>query len=179
MKKKVLTILTGTMLAASVSFAAPITDLQQHETTIGYNHYNLDASGLGIDNDSFYLENAVSDKVILGVERNSYSVPGADLQTTDIYAQYKLDPNIRLIVGNKDYSDGPSKMFYGIGASAALAPRIDGYASVTTSSIATDWQVGAAYKLNSQASLHLGYKSYKEDGASRADGLGFGVNYTF
>ncbi|KYZ75468.1 hypothetical protein AXX12_12170 [Anaerosporomusa subterranea] len=179
MKKKVLTILTGTMLAASVSFAAPINDLQQNETTIGYNHYNLDASGVDIDNDSFYLENAVSDKFILGIERNAYSYPGPDFNTTDIYAHYKLDPNLRLIVGNRNYSDGPNKMFYGIGASTALAPRIDGYASVTTSSIATDWQVGAAYKLNSQTALHLGYKSYKEDGASRADGLGFGVNYTF
>jgi opacity protein-like surface antigen len=179
MKKKILTILTGTMLAASVSFAAPITDLQQNETTIGYNHYNLDANGQDIDNDSFYLENAVSDKVILGIERNSYSVPGASLKATDIYAQYKLDPNIRLIVGNRDYSPGSNKVFYGIGASAALAPKLDGYASVTTSSIATDWQVGAAYKLNSQTSLNLGYKSYKEDGSAKADGLGFGVNYTF
>ena len=177
MKKKVLTILTGTMLAASIGFAAPITDLQQNETTIGYNHYNLDASGYTIDNDSFYLENAVSDKVIIGIERNSYS--GYDFKTTDIYAHYKIDPNIRLIAGNRDYSDGPSKMFYGVGGSANLAPKVDGYASVTTSSFVTEWQTGITYQLNKQAALHLGYKSYKEDGAPRADGIGFGVNYTF
>jgi hypothetical protein len=91
---------------------------------------------------------------------------GGRRSTTDIYAHYKLAPNLHLIVGNRNYSDGPNKMFYGIGASTALAPRIDGYASVTTSSIATDWQVGATYKLNSQTALHLGYKFYKEDGAS-------------
>lgn len=179
MKKKVLTIITGGMLAASVGFAAPITDLQPNETTIGYNHYNLSADGLDINDDSFYAEHAVSDKVILGVEKNTYSAPGPDFDTTDIYAHYHLNPQLRLIVGHRNYSDGPDKMFYGVGASTALAPRLDGYASVTASSMATDWQVGAAYKLNSQASLQLGYKSYKEDGLPRADGLGFGVNYSF
>ncbi|XEQ94074.1 hypothetical protein SCACP_29720 [Sporomusa carbonis] len=179
MKKKILTILTGSMLVASVSFAAPITDLQQGESTIGYNHYDLDAAGQNIDTDSFYLENAIADKVIVGIERNSYSIPGADAKTTDVYAHYKLDQNIRLIVGNRDYSNGPNKMFYGIGANTNLAPKLDGYASVTSSSIATEWQTGVNYKLNNQAALHLGYKSYKEDGAATADGLGFGVNYKF
>ncbi|HWR43728.1 hypothetical protein [Sporomusa sp.] len=179
MKKKILTILTGAMLTASVSFAAPITDLQHGESTIGYNYYNLDANGENIDTDSFYLENAIADKVIVGVERNSYSIPGYDTKTTDVYAHYKLDPNLRLIVGSRDYSDGPNKMFYGIGASTNLAPKVDGYASVTTSSIATEWQTGVNYKLTNQASLHLGYKSYKEDGAATLDGIGFGANYKF
>ncbi len=179
MKKKILAILTGTMLVTGVGFAAPVTDLQEGESTIGYNHYNLDVVGQNIDDDSFYLENAVTDKVILGIERNSYSIPGYDAKTTDIYAHYKLDPNIRLIVGNRDYSGGPSKMFYGIGANTNLSPKVDGYASVTSSSIATEWQAGVTYKLNNQASLHLGYKSYKEDGAATADGMGFGVNYKF
>lgn len=179
MKKKVLTILAGSMLAASVSFAAPITDLQQGETNIGYNYYNLDAAGVELDNDSFYIENAISDKFILGVERNVFSVPGADAKMTNIYGQYKVDKNVRLIVGNRDESDGPSKMFYGIGASTNLGPRVDGYASVNTNSIATEWQTGITYALNNQASLHLGYKSYKQDGAPTADGIGFGVNYKF
>ncbi len=176
MKKKILTALAGTMLVASVSFAAPITDLKQGDTTIGYNHYNLDADGHSIDNDSFYLESAVADKLIVGAERNSYS----GFHTTDIYAHYKLDPNIRLMVGNRDYSDGPNKMFYGIGANTNLSPNLDGYASVTTNSYATEWQTGVNYKLNSQTALHLGYKHYKEDGASTAaDGVGFGASYKF
>ncbi len=179
MKKKVTAVMAATMLAASVGFAAPVNDLQQHETAIGYNHYNLESGSIDMNNDSFYLENALTDKLVLGIERNSYSMSGPLFDTTDIYAQYKLDPTFRLIVGNRNYSDGPNKMFYGVGATTALAPRLDGYASVTASSIATDWQVGAAYKLTSQASLNLGYKSYKEDGLPRADGIGFGVNYTF
>ena len=175
MKKKILTVLAGTMLVSSVSFAAPITDLQKSETSVGYNHYNLN----DLDNDSFYLENAVSNKVVLGLESNSYSAGGFSDHTTDIYAQYKLDPNVRLIVGNRDYSDGPNKMFYGVGVNANLSPKVDGYASVTTSSIATEWQTGLEYSLDKQTALHLGYKSNKQDGFSRADGIGFGANYKF
>lgn len=179
MKKMIFAIVAGTMLSASISFAAPITDLQQTETTIGYNHYNLKANGQKINDDSVYFESGVAERFILGIERNSHSIPGADAKATDVYAQYKLDPNIRLIVGNRDYSDGPNKMFFGIGASKALTSRVDAYTSVTSSNIATEWQAGAVYKLNSQTALHLGYKSYKEDYAPRADGIGFGVNYTF
>lgn len=178
MKKKIMTALTGAMLVASVGLAAPITDLDKGQTAIGYNHYNLD-DGDNIDNDSFYLENAVSDKFILGLERNSYSIPGYDTKSTDVYAHYKLDRNVHLIVGNRDYSDGPNKMFYGIGANTSLAPKLDGYASVTTNSMETDWQAGVAYNLSNQTALHLGYKSYKQDGFSTIDGLGFGASYKF
>lgn len=179
MKKKIATLLTGSLLVAGVGFAAPITDLQQNETSIGYNHYNLDAAGMDVDNDNFYLENGVSDRVILGIERNTLTVPGYHTNFTDVYAHYKLDPNIRLMLGNRNYSDGPNKMFYGVGANANLAPQLDGYASVTSSSMATEWQTGVNYKLNQQAALHLGYKSYKEDGAPRLDGVGFGASYNF
>lgn len=179
MKKKILTVLAGTMLVSSVSFAAPITDLQKNETSVGYNHYNLDIAGHDLNDDSFYLENGVADKLVLGLEANSYSAGGSSDHTTDIYAQYKLDPNVRLIVGNRNYSDGPNKMFYGVGVNANLSSNVDGYASVTTSSIATEWQTGLEYSLNKQTALHLGYKSYKEDGLARADGLGFGASYKF
>ncbi|SDD56214.1 outer membrane protein [Sporomusa acidovorans] len=172
MKKKILTMLAGTMLATSVSFAAPITDLQQGQTSIGYNHYNLSHD---MDDDSFYLESAVSNKFILGAERNSYD----GFHSTDIYAQYKLDPNIRLIVGNRDYSFDGSKMFYGIGGVANLAPKLDGYAGVTTSSVFTEWQTGLNYKLDNQLALHLGYKSTNYDDGPTDDGIGFGASYKF
>ncbi|MDF2570331.1 MAG: hypothetical protein K0R55_1935 [Sporomusa sp.] len=179
MKKKILTLLTGTMLVASVGMAAPLTDLQKGETNIGYNHYNLDASGPDYDNDSFYLEHAVGSKVIVGLEKNTYAAYGDSIKSTDIYAHYKLDPNVRLILGNRDYNGGDSKVFYGIGASTNLAPKLDGYASVITNSDETEWTTGLAYKLTNKTNLHLGYKSNKLDGAPRADGLGFGVNYKF
>lgn len=179
MKKRILSILAGTMLIANLSYAAPITNLDPGATKAGYNHYNLDSAGLGVKNDSFYLEHGLSSKFNVGIERNNYSFTGGDAHATDIYAHYKLDKNIRLIVGDRSYSSGPDKAFYGIGADVNLAPKLDGYASVTASSLATEWQTGVNYKLDKQASLHLGYKSYKEDNAPTMDGVGFGINYQF
>lgn len=176
MKRKIFALIAGTMLATSIGHAAPLTDLQQGETNIGYSHYNLSSD---INLDSFYLENAVSDKLILGVERNNYSNLYANQQTTDLYAQYKIDSNIRLIAGNRNYSGDFNKLFYGIGATANFTPKLDGYASVTTNSIATEWQTGVNYKLDNQTGLQLGYKSYKEDNSSAIDGIGFGINHKF
>lgn len=175
MKKKILTIVAGTMLAASTAFAAPITDLQEGQTTIGYNHYNLSHD---VKDDSFYLENAISPKFVLGIERNSLSGYG-DGDMTDVYVQYKLDHNFRLIAGNRDYSEGSDKFFYGIGANVNLAPKLDGYIQVTNSNIATEWQTGVNLNMDGQNSLHLGYKSYKQDYQSTIDGIGFGISHKF
>ncbi|BBB92107.1 MAG TPA: hypothetical protein PKA28_05460 [Methylomusa anaerophila] len=171
MKNKILAVLAGAMLVSSVGFAAPITDVQEGQTSIGYNHYNLNHD---VTNDSFNLEHGISAKFILGIERNT-----ADLETTDLYAQYKLDPNIRLIAGNRDFDNGSGKFFYGLGALTNLAPNLDGDLSVTASSNYTEWQAGVNYKLDGQTALHLGYKSYDQDGLPTFDGIGFGINHKF
>lgn len=177
MKKKILTIMAGTMLAANIVSAAPITDLGDGQTNVGYNHYNLDHSGAHVKADSVYIEHGFSDKIIAGVEKNGYAYPVGDTHTTDLYVHYKLDSNIRLIVGDRNYSGGTDKVFFGMGANVNLAPKLDGYASVITNNIETEWQVGTTYKMDNQASLHLGYKSSKQDNAPTRDGLGFGINY--
>lgn len=179
MKKKILALMASTMLATSIGYAAPITDLAPGETTVGYNHYNLDQYGHSIDNDSFYLENALSDKFNVGIERNGYSSQYNGWHTTDVYAHYKLDNNVRLIVGDRNYSDSSDKFFYGIGGNMSLAPKLDGYASVTTSSVETSWQTGVNYKMDGKTALHFGYKSDKYDGSSAQDGFGFGINHKF
>ncbi|HMM22653.1 MAG TPA: hypothetical protein PKA10_18190 [Selenomonadales bacterium] len=179
MKTKILTVLTGAMLVASLSYAAPLTNLDQGETKAGYNHYNLDVSGLDVNDDSFYLEHGISPKLNLGVERNTYSVAGGSSHTTDVYAHYKLGNNLQLIVGDRNYSGGTDKVFYGVGANVNLTPRLDGYATVTTSSLADEWQTGVNYRISNQAALHVGYKSYKEDHSPTMDGFGFGVDYQF
>jgi hypothetical protein len=173
MKRKIFTLIAGTMLVASIGQAAPLADLQQGETNIGYDHYNLNSN---LNSDGFYLEGALSDRFILGVDRNNYN--DAFYSATDIYGQYKIDPNIRLIAGNRSY-DNTNEFFYGVGATVNLAPRLDGYASVTTGDIATEWQAGVNYKIDNQTGLQVGYKSYKEDPLSTKDGLGFGINHKF
>ncbi len=175
MKIKILTLLAGSMLASSIGFAAPISDLSQGEATIGYNHYSMSHD---TNDNSFYLEGAVSDKFTLGVEHNHYS---KDWNNTDIYAQYKLDPNVHLIIGdrNYDYDHQSDKVFYGVGVTTNLAPRLDGYASVITNSYTTEWQAGVNYALNDNIGLNVGYKSNKDDGYPTYDGVGIGLNCKF
>jgi hypothetical protein len=169
MKKQLLALAIGTMLAASsTAFAAPLTDVQQGKATVGYNHYDLSHDVKG---DGFNLEYGLSDKFNLGVERIGYSANGVDWHSTEVSAQYKLDPNVRLILGNRDYSYGHSKMFYGIGATANLGPKIDGYVSVNTNSDETQWQTGLNYNMDGKTALHLSYKSIDS-----SDGIGLGIS---
>ena len=83
--------------------------------------------------------------------------------TPPIYAQYKLDPNIRLIAGNRDYDYSNSKMYIGIGVDTKLAPKLDGYASVITSSYTTEWQAGVNYAMSTMFPLNVAYKNNKDD----------------
>jgi len=178
-KAKVLTLITGSMLATSVGFAAPLNDLAPGEATMGYSHYSMSHS---TDDNSFYAEGAVSDKFIIGFERNNYSDDfNDDWKTTDIYAQYKLDPNVRLILGdrNYDYGNKSDKVFYGVGITTNLAPRLNGYASVITNNYTTEWQAGANYQLSENLALNVGYKNNKDDDWDTYDGLGVGLNYKF
>ncbi|MBU2702254.1 opacity protein-like surface antigen [Sporomusaceae bacterium BoRhaA] len=178
MKTKILALIAGTMLVSSIGFAAPISDLAPGEATIGYNHYNM-SNDTG--NNSIYLEGAVSDKFTLGIEHNHYSANSADWNTTDIYAQYKLDPSVHLIVGDRSYGyDNQSdKVFYGIGVTTNLAPKLDGYASVITNNYTTEWQAGVNYALNDKLALNVNYKSNKDNDYPTYDGVGIGLNCKF
>ena len=179
MKTKVLALIAGSMMVSSLGFAAPISNVAPGDTTVGYSHYSLSHSN---DNDEFYLEHALSDKFILGIQQNNNTVRGnGNGNTTDVYAQYKIDPNIRLILGNRNYDYAPvdNKVFYGIGANTNLGPKLDGYASVITSSATTEWQAGVNYALSEKVGLNLGYKSSKDKYYSTYDGIGIGVNYKF
>lgn len=176
MKKVIPLLIAVSILATGAAYAAPISDLDTGKTAIGYQHYDMNDN---LKSDSVYLESAVSDRVVLGVERSGYAFPVTDSVMTDIYAQYKLDPHVRLIVGNRNYEDGPNKVFAGIGGYASLAQKLDGYASVTGSSIATEWQAGVTYNMDGQTALQLGFKSYKEDYAPTRDGIGLGISHKF
>jgi len=178
MKTKILALITGSMLASSIGFAAPISDASPGQTTVGYNHYSLSHS---TDNDNFYLENALSDKFTVGIEQNNNSAGNADWKTTDVYAQYKVEPNIRLILGNRNYDYGnvSNKVFYGVGVNTTLAPKLDGYASVITNSTTTEWQTGVNYALSNKVGVNVNYKSNKDKNDVTYNGLGVGVNYKF
>lgn len=176
--KKMLTLTAAalSLCATTAAFAAPLSDIAQGDTTAGYVHYNLDHD---TKNDSFYLEHGLSEKVVLGVEHNGFAQPGANREATDVYAQYKLDPHVRLIAGTRDSDSSADGFYYGLGATLNLAPQLDGYMSATTGSHMNEWQAGVSYKMNANTDLTLGYKSLKEDNAATTSGLGLGANYKF
>ena len=178
MKIKILALVIGSLVTSSIGFAAPLSNLAAGETAIGYNYYNMSHDA---DNNDYYLEGSLSDKFTVGVERNNYSAHSADWNTTDIYAHYKIAPNVQLILGNRDYDYGnqSDKVFYGVGMTTNLAPKLDGYASVITSSNTTEWQVGVNYALSNQLGLNVNYKSNKDDHYVTYDGVGVGLNYKF
>ncbi|WP_094603242.1 hypothetical protein SPSIL_011860 [Sporomusa silvacetica DSM 10669] len=177
MNKKILTIIAATMLTASTAFAAPITDLQDGQTVVGYNYYYLDSNKQ--KDHSFYLEHALAPKVVLGFEVNMLPPDFPDGDTFDAYVQYKLDNHVRLIAGNRNYTEGTDRLFCGIGANVKLTRKLDGYLSATHSDFANEWQAGVQLNMDYQTSLHVGYKSYKQDNLSTIDGIGIGFSHKF
>ncbi len=200
--KKVLLVLAIILAMSSVAMAAPLTNLEKGESAAGYLYWNpkADVSGLDLGNskaNGFYVETAVSDKVIIGLEtikgNHSTYLAGykfkVDTRFTDITVQYKVDDAFRLIAGNRNYDTSASfasvsyegsgnEFFYGIGASTKLGDKTTAYATVTNSSIATEFQIGANHSINENLMLNINYRNYDEDDAS-LKGIGAGVIYKF
>lgn len=180
MNKKIVTLIATTMLTANTAFAAPITDLQDGQSVVGYNYYYLDHLDPYSQKDhSFYLENALTPKVVLGFEVNMLPASSPDGDMFDAYVQYKLDKTLRLIAGNRNYTEGTDRLFYGIGANVKLTRKLDGYLSATHSDFANEWQAGVQYNMDYQTTLHVGYKSYKQDDLSTLKGVGIGFSHKF
>lgn len=179
MKTKILAVLAGSMLVSSISFAAPVSTLNQGQAEIGYNYYGLSHD---TNNNNYYLQGGVTDNLTLGVEHNHYSTDyGADRNTTDVYAEYKVAPNVSVIAGNRnyDYDNQSNRFIYGLGLTGNLAPKLDGYVSVITNSHTTEWKTGVNYGIGDNVALNVSYKSTKDDGHPTTDGVGVGVNYKF
>lgn len=183
MNKKITAMTIAACLTASVGFAAPMTDIQEGKTTIGYNYTNMD-TGTALGNASsnaLHAEAGLTNRLAVGIERENIKKDALDLSLTDVGFRYKMDNNVYLMAGNRNYDgNGVStdKFYYGIGASTPLAERVDGYASVIKNSEETNWQLGIDYKMTSNTSLEMTYKHHSFDGGSMK-GLGFGVAYSF
>lgn len=208
MKKKVMTGLIGAMLISSAAFASPSVPLQQGETQIGFDTANMSTSvsALGqkadlgdINNNSFYLQHGLSDKVTLGVEHtklDSYSngLLNASIKATDVYGQYKLNNNFSLIAGNRNYdaSAGISSIYntgvsesqflYGVTGSTKLSDKLTGFASFKKTSMENEYQVGVADQLSKNVGVNVSYKNHDYNFGAvglNTSGVGVGVNYKF
>lgn len=172
MKKKILAGLIGTMLVSGIAMAAPVVSLEEGETVVGINHTNLDYE----DIDGFFIENAASDKINVGLQHREGDFDGRE---TDIYAKYKLPQNVNLALGMRDYSGAGNKLMFGAEVSTDLANKLTGYAGVRFTNLETEVNLGATYALTNQLSLDLNYLNKDYDHGGETDGVGFGINYRF
>ncbi|HBS60698.1 MAG TPA: hypothetical protein DEA44_15730 [Firmicutes bacterium] len=171
MQKKVLAGLIGAMLVSSAAMAAPVVTLERGESVVGINHLELDHEGV----DSFFIENAISDKFTAGFQHAEGDYGGDE---NDLYAKYKLPQNVNLVFGMRDYSGAGNKMLLGAEVNTDLADKLTGYAGVKFTSVETEYNVGASLALTDQLNFDVNYlnKDYDRGGT---DGLGFGLNYRF
>ncbi len=200
--KKVLITMAALSIASSVAMAAPITDLQKGESVAGYSYWNTKIKADSYDfgktgSNGFYVETAISDKFIVGIETmkgdKSTNVYGtrisADTRFTDVSLKYKLDNCVQLIAGNRNYdtnlsgggyseSNSTNKFFFGIGASTEIGENTLAYASIIHNNVADDWQIGVNHTLNKNVMLNVNYRYYDEDYIT-LKGFGAGVAYKF
>lgn len=191
MKKKVSAGIVGVMLVSGVALAAPVVNLEKGQTSIGYNYSSLETEILGISIDDsktngYYVETAVTDKVILGIDYNKASLESgnnhADLKITDIYAKYKVGANANVLIGNRQYDfegEKENKITYGIEETTRLDDNLNGYGSVKHNSYETEWQFGVTYALNNATNLDINYKRHSGDYDVIFKGFGIGINYKF
>jgi hypothetical protein len=153
---KKIVIASALMLALSMSsgFAAPINNLGDGQTAIG------------LQNSDLYVEHKFSDTVTLG------------LQEHDIYGQMELNKNIRLIAGSKDYNDN-SELYGGVGLTAPLMNKVEGYTSLVGGSGFKEVQVGANVNIASNLDLNLNYASLMPDQGSNRDRTSVGASFKF
>lgn len=153
MKKILFALLIVFVTGMGTGFAAPINNLNQGQTAIG------------IVRDDLYIEHKLTDTLTLG------------LQEDDIYGQYHFTSNFRAIVGSRDYNG--SEFYAGAAVNTALAPNLDGYASLVFGSGFKEMQVGANYNLTSNVDLNINYRSFRPDEGSNSNRTGIGATFKF
>lgn len=205
--KKVLLIIAAIFAISGVAMAAPMTDLNKGESAAGYMYWNpkIDIDGIGnigrATANGFYVENAVSDKFIIGIEtidgdktKNFGGLRAhADVRFTDFTVQYKLDKNVRLIAGDRNYdtslsaTDGvnrasvdssENKFIYGIGAFTPIGNKTSAYATYLHDSYTNEWQIGVNQDLSKNVFLNVNYRYHDEDSVT-LEGMGASLIYKF
>lgn len=154
MKKIILTVAAFFAFGIGPGFAAPMNNLANGQTAVGYLH------------DSFYIEHKLTDNLTLG------------LQEHDIYGQYAITNNIRAIIGSRDYHSD-SSIYAGAAFNTSLAPNIDGYVSLVGSSDFAEAQVGANVNVAPNVDINVDYTAFMPDHGSDRNRFGVGATLKF
>lgn len=154
MKKTLLASAVMIALSVGTGFAAPMNNLSDEQTAIG------------IQDQSVYIEHKFGDTVTLGVQED------------DVYGQFTLNNNLRLLAGSKDYGSD-SEFYAGVGVSAPLASNLDGYASLVAGSDFKEMQVGANVNVAPNFDINVNYRSLMPDEGHDRDRTSIGAAFKF
>jgi hypothetical protein len=154
MKKIALASAVMIALGTGIGFAAPINNLGNGQTAIG------------VQDHSAYIEHKF-DTVTLG------------LQEHDIYGQYDINKNLRLIAGSKDYNNENSKLYGGVGLTAPLANNVNGYTSLVAGSGFKELQLGANVNVAPNVDVNVNYRSLMPDQGSNSNRTSVGASLKF
>lgn len=154
MKKIALATTLMLTLSAGSVFASPINNLDNEQTAIG------------VQDSRAFIEHKFSDTVTVG------------LQEDDIYGQFAVGKNIRLLAGQRDYHDD-SQMYGGLGLTAPLAPNIDGYATLVGGADFKEMQLGANVNIAPNLDLNVNYRSMMPDHGSDSNKTTVGATFKF
>ena len=154
MKKTLLTSAVMIALSVSTAFAAPINNLNEDQTAIG------------VQDRAMYVEHKFGDTLTLGIQKD------------DLYGQFKLNNNLRVLAGSKDYNSD-SEFYAGVGVTAPLASNLDGYATLVAGSGFKEMQVGTNINVAPNFDLNLNYRTLMPDQGSSSDRTSIGASFKF
>jgi hypothetical protein len=154
MNKILLVLAAMLLLGVGTAFAAPLNNLTDGQTAIGW---------VG---DKGYIENKVTNNVTVGLENN------------EIYGQYGFTKNLRLIVGGQNYNSN-SSCYAGLGVIATVAPKLDAYASLVGGDGFSELQVGANLNVLPNLDLNVNYRSTMPEIGSNIYRVGVGATFKF
>lgn len=154
MKKIALASALMIALGVGTGFATPINNLGNGQTAVG------------AQDQSVYIEHKFSDTFTLGLQENN------------IYGQFDLNKNLRLIAGSKDYNNN-SEFYGGVGLTAPLASNIDGYTSLVGGSGFKEMQIGANVNVAQNFDINLNYRSLMPDQGSNSNRTSLGASIKF
>ena len=154
MKKIALASTLMIALSAGTGFAAPINTLENGQTAVG------------IHDERAYIEHKFADAVTVG------------LQEDDIYGQFEVNQNLRLLAGSRDFHDD-SELYGGLGVIAPLSSNVNGYASLVAGSSFKEMQVGANFNVATNLDINLNYSSLMPDSGSDRHRTSVGAAFKF
>ncbi|HEY3426098.1 MAG TPA: hypothetical protein VGL27_14970 [Negativicutes bacterium] len=160
MKKIVLIIGAYFLINASNGFAAPISNLEQGQMSVGIVGGNV--------TNCYYFEKKASTDLTVGIQSIDNDI--------DFYGQIDISNltlanNPKIIIGIRKL-DSVSKTYLGAALTLPLTDSVNGYSSLIAGSGLKELQLGITQQIADTVALNLNYRIVKHNGTKDSFGLG-------